>query len=71
VLAQEVVERLVPEANGAPTSGGLSEPVFPELPRLFLVFARGIGPNALRRQLPQVLVFVVVRRVDPRHLAKM
>jgi len=71
VLPQEIVQGLVPEANGATPAGGLPEPVLPQFPGLFLVFAGGVGPNALRRQLPQVLVFVVVRRVDPRHLAKM
>jgi hypothetical protein len=68
MLPQKVVQGFVPEANRAAAPRAFPEPVVPQLPRLFLVFARGVGPNALRRQLPQVLVLVVVGRVYARNL---
>ena len=55
------------ERADAPAARRLPEAVLPELARLLLVLARGVGPDTLAGHLPQVLVLVVVRRVDPRY----
>mmetsp|Transcript_29615 Transcript_29615/g.62389 ORF Transcript_29615/g.62389 Transcript_29615/m.62389 type:complete len:264 (-) Transcript_29615:862-1653(-) len=67
LLLKKVCYSLVPKTNGTTTTKTVSISSLSVNCRVFLMFRRRIGPDAVGRHLLIILILVFVRGVDPRH----